>query len=57
MDQFDDLPDNIDSDAKPKFMTEVHSANDPAGTIATSGTISNGLQPLFEEESTTSQMA
>ena len=34
-------------------MTEVH----PAGTIASSGTISNGLQPLFEEESTTTQVA
>ena len=53
MDQFDDLPDVIDSDAKPKFLTEVH----PAGAIASGGTISNGLQPLFEEESTTTQMA
>ena len=53
MDQFDDLPDVIDSDAQPKFLTEVP----PAGTIASSGTIPNGLQPLFEEESTMTQMA
>ena len=50
MDQFDDLPDILDNDSKPKFMTEV-STNGPSGTV------SNGLEPLFEDEVATTQKA
>ena len=53
MDQFDDLPDIIEKDTKPKFQTEVHNNGDAAGT---SGPYDNGLKPLFEEESTMTQM-
>ena len=28
MDQFDDLPDVVEKDTKPKFQTEVHTASD-----------------------------
>ena len=44
MDQFDDLPDVVEKDDKPKFKTEVHFANKATGQI------SNGLQPLFGDD-------
>ena len=50
MDQFDDLPDVVEKDTKPTFQTEVHNNGPSSG-------ISNGLQPLFAEESTTTHMA
>ena len=46
MDKFDDLPDIIEKDTKPKFMTEV------SKTSYSDQKVSNGLMPLFEEEPT-----
>ena len=46
MDKFDDLPDIVEKDTKPKFLTEVHQ---PAPADQQ---VSNGLMPLFDEEPT-----
>ena len=44
MDQFDDLPDFVEKDTKPKFQTEVsHNSNQ-------NQQISNGLVPLFGDD-------
>ena len=50
MDQFDDLPDVVEKDAKPQFQTEVH-INGPSSGI------SNGLQPLFGDDASADQNA
>ena len=54
MDKFDDLPDLIEKDTKPKFQTEIHKTIGKDGNGA-AGHISNGLEPLFDEESTVDQ--
>ena len=46
MDKFDDLPEDIEKDDKPKFVTQV---SDPA---TSNQQVSNGLMPLFEEDDT-----
>ena len=44
MDQFDDLPDIVEKDTKPKFQTEVsHNSNQHQQ-------VSNGLVPLFGDD-------
>ena len=50
MDQFDDLPDVVEKDDKPKFQTEVSNSGPSTG-------ISNGLQPLFGDEASAGQKA
>ena len=57
MDQFDDLPDVVEKDTKPKFETEVHS-HGPTGNAAGSGQgIPNGLQPIDWGQSADKQEA
>ena len=46
MDQFDDLPDFVEKDSKPKFMTEVQKPTHENQQN------SNGLMPLFGDEPT-----
>ena len=50
MDQFDDLPDFVEKDSKPKFMTEVHKPSNQDQQV------SNGLKPLFEDEPTQAEL-
>ena len=48
MDKFDDLPDDIVKDTKTKFVTEVNKNPN------LNQQVSNLLEPLFEEEQTSS---
>ena len=57
MDQFDDLPDVVDKDDKPRFLTEVHSTGNAAGNYGDKGPYGNGLWPLFDDDSSAKQEA
>ena len=50
MDKFDDLPDDIPKDTRPKFQTEIHKTVGKDGNTNPAGGVSNGLEPLFQEE-------